>query len=81
VKTSYTEDELRQFNNLRVQGCAVCTFLPSELGSMSADNAEQIMCSAVNDQVEVPDPEQDGYDGSEDHNTEDRNPNRNGDSR
>lgn len=52
MKTDYTDEELRIFNDLRVQGCAVCVFLPVELGSMSVDDAEQIMCSAVNDWIE-----------------------------
>jgi hypothetical protein len=55
MKTSYTEDELCEFNRLRAQGCAVCIFLPTELGSMSADKAEEIMCMSVNDRVEIVD--------------------------
>jgi hypothetical protein len=55
MKTSYTEDELCEFNRLRAQGCAVCVFLPSELGLMSADKAEEIMCMSVNNRVEIVD--------------------------
>jgi hypothetical protein len=55
MKSGYTEDELCEFNKLRAQGCTICVFPPSELGSMSADDAEEIMCMSVNDRVETTD--------------------------
>jgi len=51
MKTKYTLTELNDINRLRDQGCAVCVFLPCELGEMSTDDAEEKMGVAVNNWV------------------------------
>lgn len=51
-KLSLTEGDLAVLRGLRDAGCAVCVFMPDEVGDASLDDVEDAMCAAGWDTIQ-----------------------------